>query len=77
MDIETLDQIYLDRDFKDRTVLKIITQNRYDQLMKHDKVDILIEKIWDGKKSYECDGKIQDYSLLSHVANTKIKKLPG
>ena len=67
----------MDRDFKNRTVLKIIIDNRFWPLLSSDKINILIEEIWVGKKTYECDGKLTDFSLLSYIANYKIRKLPG
>lgn len=65
MDDRVISKVFLDTDFKDRTVLKIITQNGYAVLMQNPKVNILLEEIWVGKNSYECDGRTTDYSMLT------------
>jgi hypothetical protein len=38
---------------------------------------VLLEEIWQGKESYECDGRLQDFSMLNFISKTPIKKLPG
>jgi hypothetical protein len=77
MEDENVSRTFLDIDFKDRTVLKIITQNGFAPLMQNPKVNILLEEIWVGKNTYECDGRITDFSLLTFLANAPIKKLKG
>lgn len=77
MEEHVINRVFLDIDFKDRTVLKIITSNGYVELMQNEKVSILLEEIWVGKHTYECDGKFIDFSLLTFLLNAPIKKLPG
>lgn len=45
--------------------------------MQNPKVNILLEEIWVGKNSYECDGRTTDFSMLTFLARAPIKKLPG
>lgn len=68
MEDQQIDATFLDRDFLERTVLKIITENEYAPLMSSPKVSVLIQSMWAGKKTYECDGKSSDYSILSHLS---------
>ena len=77
MDDEVIPKVFLDIDFKDRMVFKIITSNGYVPLMQNEKVSILLEEVWVGKNTYECDGKIIDFSLLTFLLSAPIKKLPG
>lgn len=77
MDADVITKVFLDIDFKDRTVLKIITSNGYVPLMQNEKVSILLEEIWLGKPTYECDGKLTDFSLLTFLSTNPVKKLPG
>lgn len=77
MEDENVSKTFLDIDFKDRTVLKIITSNGFAPLMQNSKVNILLEEIWVGKNTYECDGRITDFSLLTFLAKAPIKKLKG
>ena len=67
----------MDIDFLDRTVLNLITQQEYEPLLKDDKVSALLDELWVGKDSYECDGRVTDFSLLSFLASAQIKSLPG
>lgn len=69
--------IFMDLDFKDRTVLHLITHNEYAPLMTDEKMVALLDELWVGKLAYECDGKTEDYSLLSYLARSSIKSLPG
>jgi hypothetical protein len=59
-----LKKYLLDRDYKERTVLRIITDNKFYPLLSCEKVNRLIQEIWVGVKSYECDGKLSDLSQL-------------
>jgi hypothetical protein len=48
--------VFLDTDFKNRTVLKIATSNSYRELVESEKVSVLLDELWEGKRSFECDG---------------------
>ena len=65
----------MDSDFKDRTLLKIITVNKFDKLFENYKVEVILEEIWQGKYTFECDGELKDISLLTHLATSPVKKL--
>jgi hypothetical protein len=73
-DIET---IFMESDFKDRTVLKLIALHQFGALLKDEKVSNLIDELWMGKLVYQCDGRVTDYSMLGFLASAPIKKLPG
>ena len=49
-------QIYMDKDYQDRTVFHLITLHSYPQLMEDDKITQLLDKLWQGELTYECDG---------------------
>jgi hypothetical protein len=74
---DKIEKIFLDVDFKDRTLLKIITVNSFGELFRTYKVNILLEEIWQGKNTYECDGNLTDYSIINFLLLTPIKRLPG
>ena len=74
-DDEKLSRVFLDSDFKDRTLLKIITQNKFDKLFENYKVAVILEEIWQGKYTFECDGELKDLSLLTHLAQSPIKRV--
>lgn len=67
----------MDVDFLDRTVLKLITSNDLEALLRDEKVFALIDELWVGKATNQCDGRITDFSILSYMSNSPIKKLPG
>ena len=74
---DTIESIFMDHDFKNRTVLHLITYNGYAPLMSASKVTVLLDKLWQGKLTYKCDGRVSDYSKLTFMANEKMKTLPG
>jgi hypothetical protein len=55
-DDDKIEKVFLDTDFKDRTLLKIITYNKFAPLFSTYKLNVLLQEIWEGKSSYECDG---------------------
>jgi hypothetical protein len=67
----------METDFKNRTVLHIITTFGYEPLMRDEKVSVLLDELWEGKLTYECDGAISYYSKLTYILNNQITKLPG
>jgi hypothetical protein len=44
--------------------------------MKSDKVAALLDELWAGKETYECNGKTADFSILRYLSSSKIKSLP-
>ena len=73
------EKLIMDRDFKGRLVLKIITQNKFEPLMDENdpKAENMMLSIWHGKEATRCDGNINGYSSLNHVLTSKAKKLTG
>lgn len=69
--------MFLETDFLDRTTLKLITDYEFEPLLKDNKVSALLDELWVGKQSYECDGRITDFSMLTYLVSAPIKKLPG
>ena len=76
-DSVVISKVFHDTDFKDRTLMKIITTNGYDMLFRGEKINVLMEEIWMGRDSSECDSTITDYSVLSYLASTPITVIPG
>lgn len=77
IDEENINAIFMDKDFMDRTVLNLITTFGYVPLLGDEKVTVLLDELWEGKNTYECDGKVSYYSKLTFLANNTIVKLPG
>ena len=72
-----IEQIYLEKDFKNRTLLKIIADYKFNQLLASDKVNVLLESMWNGKNSDQCDGQLKDYSILYYLLKAKLHRIPG
>jgi hypothetical protein len=68
-DDDKIEKVFLDVDFKDRTILKIVTVNDFQPIFSSYKVNVLLQEIWEGKNSYECDGQITDFSLINYLAS--------
>ncbi|CDW78613.1 UNKNOWN [Stylonychia lemnae] len=73
------ENLILDRDFRDRSVLKIITESLFEPLIPEDdpKPENLMIQLWQGKEATRCDGNIYGYSNLMHIIWTKAKKTGG
>ena len=46
-------RIFFDTDFKDRTLMRIITERGYDLLFKDERIDLLLHEIWQGEGATE------------------------
>lgn len=57
--------------------MKTITLNDFGVLLHNFKVNILLEEIWEGTNSRECDGTISSFSIMHYLANQTVRKLPG
>jgi hypothetical protein len=66
----------MDTDFMDRTVLKHITDYGYEPLLRDDKASALLDELWVGKDTYQCDGRNTDYSKIFFLVNASLKPLP-
>ena len=75
-DYETLKSQYTDKDFKDWTTLKIIMKNGLHKLIKDQKVNDLLNEIWNGEDDEKCDGSMKYYSSLAY-ANVTIRHIKG
>ena len=51
-----IETVFLDVDFKDRNLLFITSKYEFDPLFASNKVEILLEMLWEGKKMQQCDG---------------------
>ena len=77
MQFDHVEEIFMERDFLDRTVLNIITHNNIMPFIVISKLNFLIDKIWDGKESDLIDGKISHFSKTKYLLNHEIKRLRG
>lgn len=67
----------MEKDFKDRSVINIITDNNIMTFVVISKLRFLIDKIWDGKDADMIDGKISHFSKTKYLLYHEIKKLKG
>lgn len=66
-----------DTDFKNRTVLKIITSLQLEPLLSSEdpKSQSIMDKIYVGKGAQECDGSIFGYSTFVNILASKPKTI--
>ena len=67
----------MDTDFLDRTVLRLITDCEYEELLADFKISALLDQLWKGKESSNCNGKVINYSLLAYLSQNLIQTLEG
>jgi len=61
------ENLMLDKDFRDRPIIKIITDNYFEALLHEEdpKGENFLVKLWEGKDSSKCDGNLLGYSNLT------------
>jgi hypothetical protein len=57
--------------------MKIISSNGYEPLFASYKLNILLDEIWEGKNTFDCDGQLENYSMITHLAKSPIHKVPN
>lgn len=67
----------MEKDFTDRTVLNIVTDNKIMTFIVINKLRFLLDKIWEGKDSQLIDGKTSHFSRTKFLLNHEIKQLKG
>ena len=68
MDSKIIERIFMDTDFKDRTVLKHITDYGYEPLLRDDKASALLDELWVDLKDPQVLGLPRpDLELASRV----------
>jgi len=67
----------LDRDVLGRTLLTVIAENKYEMLLQFDKVDNMIEELWQGEALRVCNGSLKDFSRLSAYLSSETPPLKG
>lgn len=77
MPFEYVEDVFMEKDFKNRTVLKIITTNNIKSFIVKAKLKFLLNKIWDGKDSNLIDGKISHFSKTYYLFYHTPKSLIG
>jgi len=69
------EKLIMDKDITGRSVLKIITENKFELLMDENdpKAESVMLKVWNGSQATKCDGDIYDFSAAFHILYTKPK----
>lgn len=78
-DEEFYESLVTDTDFRNRSLLKIITDFEFEPLMDENdpKAESIMMSIYQGKETAKCDGSIKGYSSMFHVITTNPKVLSG
>jgi len=77
MDEDKVAKVLLETDFRDKTVLKNITLYNFSKLLHSYKVNIVLEDLWEGIHTRECDGTLGDFSMLTYLTSSTVRRLPG
>ena len=72
-----VERIFLQTDFLNRSLLKLTTYYGFSPLIRDVKVKALLDELWIGKSSNECDGKQSDFSMLDFMHSMCLRKLPN
>jgi hypothetical protein len=77
MDEDKVSKVLLETDFRDRTVIKNITIYNFSDILHSFKVNILLEDLWEGVNTRECDGTLNNFSMLTYLSGSTVRRLPG
>ncbi|CDW85372.1 UNKNOWN [Stylonychia lemnae] len=74
---DDIELIFMEKDFKDRSVLKIITHNEIMTFIVKSKLKYLLDKIWEGRYHSMVDGKISHFSRTQFLMNHSVRIAKG
>ncbi|CAI2360713.1 unnamed protein product [Moneuplotes crassus] len=74
---ELIKRVYMATNFKGQTLLRIIVNLDLEPFVQSQKVEELIETLWTGKETYECDGTDSYFSKLTYISTSSLRFLPG
>ena len=74
---ELIKRVYMETNFKGQTLLRLVVNLDLEPLLNSNKVEELIETLWTGKETYECDGVTAYFSKLTYISKTSLRFLPG
>jgi hypothetical protein len=77
IEMEYIETYFLDRDFRDRTLLKIVTMYNFKGFLHSNKTTILLDSIWQGMNTSDCDGRVDDFSLMHFLYKSKTHYIEG
>ena len=74
-DDKQYEELIMDTDFQNRTMLKVITSCKFENLMSQDdpKTENIMNNIFIGEDATKCDGNIYGFSTLIHILSSKPK----
>ncbi len=73
MQFDKVEEIFMEKDYVERSVLTIITDNNIMSFIVISKLKFLLDKVWDGKDSALIDGKLSHFSRTKYLLNHEIK----
>ena len=76
-DYDLIESIFLSRDYKNRSLIKIVTLYQLKSFLKSTKTTILLDTLWQGLYTTECDGRLADFSTMNYLLNSKTMKVEG
>ena len=76
-DYDLIESIFLSRDFKNRSLIKVVTLFQLKSFLKSPKTTILLDTLWHGLYTTECDGRLADFSTMNYFLKSKTKKIEG
>ena len=77
LDDDKVKKMFLDVDFRNRTLLKVVTYNGFAPIFASYKLNILLNEIWLGKGTLDCDGNYSDFSIMTWLCVHPTVKVPG
>ena len=64
-DLNILEKLLTELDFKKRSALEIIVDLGLPEMICHPKVKTILEELWSGKENLKSNGKYSDFSVLN------------
>lgn len=76
-DYDLIEAIFSSKDFKNRSLIKIVTLYQLQSFLKSQKTTILLDTLWQGPNTIECDGRLADFSTMNYLLKSKTNKIQG
>lgn len=77
MDTDVVEKIFLDKDYKDRTLLKIVTYYSFNLFLRSQSTTTLLDSVWQGASATECEGRLDDFSTMYFLFKSNANYIKG
>lgn len=77
VDTDIVEKMFLDKDYKDRTLLKIVTFYGFNLFLRSQSTTTLLDSVWHGTSTTEWEGRLDDFWTMAFLIKSNANYIKG